>query len=172
MMARANAPSSRLSGVEGRAHRIVAGLELLRDEMGDDLGVGVGGEYRSLRHELRLELAEILDDAVMHDRYEIGHMRVGVGLDRLAVRGPARVADARRAHQRLGFQLLLEITQLAFGAAPGEMSVLDGGDARRVIAAIFETLQRVDELLCHRPFAEDANDAAHRPLLPPTLALS
>ena len=139
--------------------------------MGDDLGVGVGVNTAPSRRELGLELAEILDDAVMDDRHEVGHMRVGVGLDRLAVRRPAGMADAGRARQRLGFQLLLEIAQLAFGAAPAEMAVLDGGDASRIVAAIFEPLQRVDELLRDRPFAENANDAAHRPLLPPTLAL-
>ena len=149
--------------VEHRVHRIVAGLELARDEMGDDLGVGVGGEHRAFRRELGLELAEILDDAVMHDRHEVGHMRVGVGLDRLAMRRPARVADTGRAHQRLGPKLLLEIAQLAFGASPREMAVLDGGDASRIVTAIFETLQRVDKLLRDRPFAENANDAAHRP---------
>ena len=97
-------------------------------------------------------------------------MRVGVGLDRLAVGRPAGVADAGRAHQRLGLQLQLEIAQLAFGAAAAEMAVVDGGDAGRIVAAIFEPLQRVDQLLSDRPLAEDANDAAHRPLLPLTLA--
>ena len=51
------------------------------------------------------------------------------------------------------------------------MAVLDGGDAGGIVAAIFEPLQRVDQLFGDRPFAEDANDAAHRPLLPRTLAM-
>ena len=123
-----------------------------------------------MRLELGLERAEILDDAVVHDRDEIGHVRMGVGLDRLAVSRPAGMADAGRARKRLGFQLQLEIAQLAFGAAAAEMAVVDGGNASRIVAAIFEALQRIDELLSDRPLAEDANDAAHRPLLPPTLA--
>jgi hypothetical protein len=64
---------------------------------------------------------------------------------------------------------LLEIAQLAFSAPPPEMAILDGGHARGVVAAIFEALQRVNQLLGDRTFAEDANDAAHRPLLPQTL---
>ena len=72
--------------------------------------------------------------------------------------------------QRLALEQLLEIAQLAFGAPPPEMAVLDGGDAGGIVAAIFEPLQRVDQLFGDRPFAEDANDAAHRPLLPRTLA--
>ena len=32
-----------------RAHRIVAGLQLAGDEMGDDFGVGVAGEHRAVR---------------------------------------------------------------------------------------------------------------------------
>ena len=51
-----------------------------------------------------------------------------------------------------------------------EMAVLDGGDARGIVAAIFQALQRVDQLFGNRSFAEDANDAAHRPLLPHTVA--
>ena len=153
-----------------RANRIVAGLHLAGDEMGDHFGVGVAGEHRAVRDQLVLQLAEILDDAVMHDRNEVGRMRVGIGFGRLAVRGPAGMADAGRAVQRRSLQQLFEIAQLAFGATPAELPVLDGGDARGIIAAIFEAFQRVDELLGDRPFAEDANDAAHRPLLPRTLA--
>ena len=72
--------------------------------------------------------------------------------------------------QRLALEPLLEIAQLAFGAPPAELAVLDGGDAGRIVAAIFQPLQRVDQLFSNRTFAEDANDAAHRPLLPRALA--
>ena len=149
-----------------RANRIVAGLHLAGDEMGDDFGVGVAGKHRAVRDQLLLQLAEILDDAVMHDRNKVGRMRVGIGFGRLAVRGPAGMADAGRTAQRRSLQQLLEIAQLAFGAPPAELPVLDGGDARGIIAAIFEALQRVDELLGNRPFAQNANDAAHRPATP------
>ena len=77
-----------------RAHGIAAGLQLAGDEMSDHFGVGVAGEDRAVRDQLFLQLAEILDDAVMHDRDQVGRMRMRVGLGRLAVRGPAGMADA------------------------------------------------------------------------------
>ena len=112
------------------AHRIAAALQLAGDEMGDHLGVGVAGEHRALRDQLFLQLAEILDDAVMHDRDEVGRMRMRVGFGRLAVGGPAGMADAGRAVERRSLQQLLEIAQLALGATPAELAILDGGDAR------------------------------------------
>ncbi len=134
--------------------------------MGDDLGVGVAGELGSFGDELLFQLAEVLDDAVMHHRHLLGHVRMRIGLDRLAVGGPAGMADAGVAVERGGFEALLKIAQLAFGAPPPEMAILDGGNAGGVVAAIFEALERIDQLLGDRAFAENANDAAHRPLLP------
>jgi hypothetical protein len=157
--------------VEGRSHRVVAGLEFAGDEMGDDLGICVAGEHRAFGDQLLFQLAEILDDAVMHYRDEIGHMRMRVGLDRLAVSGPARMADAGVAGERMALKHVLEIAQLAFGAPAAELTVFHGGDARGIITAIFETLQRVDQLLSNGCLAEDANDAAHG-LLPHALAIS
>ena len=161
-----------LQRVEDGAHRIAAGSELAGDEMSDDLGVGVAGEHRPFRRQFFLQLTEILDDAVMHDRDEIGHMRMRVGFDRLAVGRPARVADAGLAVERRSFEKFLEIAQLAFGAPAAELAILDGGDAGGIVAAIFKALQRVDKLFGNGPFAEYANNAAHRPLLPRALATS
>ena len=94
------------------------------------------------------------DDALVH-------VRMGVALDGLAVRGPARVADADVALQRLVGKAQLEVLQLALGAAAVQVAVLDGGDAGRIIAAIFEPPQRVDEVARHRLLSENADDAAH-----------
>ena len=80
---------------------------------------------RALRGQLVLQLAEILDDAVMHDRHALGRMRMGVGFGRLAVGRPAGMADAGRAEERRALEQLLEIAQLAFGAAAPELAVLD-----------------------------------------------
>src|SRR5581483_400263 len=45
--------------------------------------------------------------------------------------------------------------------APLQMPVLDGGDAGRVVAAILEPLQRIDEVLGDRLLPQYADDAAH-----------
>ena len=39
--------------------------------------------------------------------------------------------------------------------------MLDGGDAGRIIAAIFEPLQRIDDQRRHRRVAHNPDDAAH-----------
>jgi hypothetical protein len=82
------------------ADGIIAGFHLAADEMGDDLGVGVAGEVGAFGAQLLFQLAEILDDAVMDNRDILGHVRVGIGLGGLAVRGPAGMANADLAEQR------------------------------------------------------------------------
>ena len=88
-------------------------------------------------------------------------MRMGVALGRLAVGRPARVADADGAGQRLDAEPRLEIHQLAFGAAALDVAVVQGGDAGRVVAAIFQPLQRLDQQGRDGRFADDSDDAAH-----------
>ena len=74
------------------------------------------------------------------------HVRMRVALGRTPVRRPARMADAGVPLQRLLQQAAFEVAQLALGAAALEVAVLDGGDAGRIIAAILEPAQGVDEI--------------------------
>ena len=90
-------------------------LHLVGDEMRDDFGVGLGRELGALRFQLSAQLAEILDDAVVHDREPVGGVRMGVVLGRPAVRCPAGVADADRAGERFARERCFEVLQLAFG---------------------------------------------------------
>ncbi len=87
-----------------RLHRLgrrAAVLHLLGDEMGDHLGVGLRAELRALALQFLAQLAEILDDAVVHDRQTVGGVRMRVALGRPAVGCPARMADADGAGERL-----------------------------------------------------------------------
>ena len=118
-----------------------AAAHFVGDEMGDGFRVGLGRKDMALGGQLRAQFAEILDDAVMDHRDAVIGVRVGVGLIRLAMRRPPRVADADRAVKRRGGELFLEIFQLAAGAHAREPPVFQGGDAGRVIAAIFEPPQ-------------------------------
>ena len=79
-------------------------MHLALDQVRDDLGVGFGLELVPLRLQLVLQLEVVLDDAVVHDDDAAGAVavRVRVLLGRPAVRGPARVADAVQAVDRLG----------------------------------------------------------------------
>ena len=90
--------------LERRRHRLgrrLALLHLVGDQMRDHFGVGLAAEFGAVLAEPFAQLAEILDDAVMHDRDAVGGVRMGVALGRLAVGRPAGVADADLAGERL-----------------------------------------------------------------------
>ncbi len=87
---------------------------------------------------------------------------MGVALGRRAVGGPARVADAGEARERFLLQKLDELDELAGAAAALDVAVDKRGDARRVIAAIFEPLQRLDDQRRNLARSRNTDDAAHR----------
>ena len=131
------------------AHRILEPvvLHLALDEVRDDLGVGLGDERVAFALQLLLQLEIVLDDAVVDDDDAAGAVavRVRVLFGRPAVRGPARVADPVFAFERIAGDDLFEPRQLA-GAAPQlDAAVADDGDAGRVVAAILEPAQAVDQ---------------------------
>src|SRR6185437_8987982 len=129
------------------------------------LGVGLGLEAIAQARQLGLELLKILDDAVVDDRDAVGGDRMGVGLARHAMRRPAGMADADPALDRLLGETRLEPRELALGAAALDMAIDQRRDAGRIIAAIFEPPEPLDEQRRHLLTPDDANDAAHQPLL-------
>ena len=86
---------------------------------------------------------------------------MGVGLGRLAMRRPTGVADADRAQERRGGEFGLEVLELAPGAPAFKLAVLKRRDASRIIAAVFEALQRVDDRARDRSRPENADNSAH-----------
>ncbi len=159
--ASAKAPRSRGSAASTASTGERPFLHLVGDQMGDHLGVGLRAELRALALQLLAQLAEILDDAVVHDREALGGVRMGIALGRLAVGGPAGVTDADVARERLARQHGLEIAQLAGRTPARELSPLEGGDAGGIVTAIFQPLQRIDEQAGHRLASENAHDSAH-----------
>src|SRR5262249_16129040 len=129
--------------------------------MGDDLGIGIGAERRAGFLQLLAQLAEILDDAVVDDGEALGGMWVRVIFGRSTVGSPARVADADRAGERLAREPGFEIAQLALGTPACTMPGFGSGDTGRVIAAIFEPLERIDEQAGDRFAAENSYNSAH-----------
>ena len=73
-----------------------------------------------------------------------------------------------RHFERLVGELLLEIEELALGAPALERAIVDGGDAGRIVAAVFKPSQCIDETLRYRLLADDPNYPAHldTPLFP------
>ena len=131
------------------------------DEVQHDLGVGLGLEHGAEFFELLAQVAKILDDAVVDHGDAIGGVRMGVVLGRLAVGGPAGVSDAGMAGERFCLQPRFEVFQFAFGAAALEMLALQRRNASGIVAAIFESLERIHDLVRDRTAPQNADNAAH-----------
>ena len=132
--------------------------------LGDDLRVGLREEANALLLEPLLHRKEVLDDAVVNDDDAAGGvaMRVRVLLGGAAVRGPARVPDAEPAGRRVLRDLLREVAELALAARHAHDPVVpDDRDARRVVAAVLEALQAVEENRRRLAVPDVPDDAAH-----------
>jgi hypothetical protein len=133
-------------------------------EVGDGLGVGLGHELVASGLELRAQLGEVLDDAVVHhgDPAVAVEVRMGVDVVGSAVRGPPGVPDAgvRLRHGLVGEELV-EIGELA-GLLRGDHPVtVDQRDAGGVVAAVLEASQAAHDHVESRAMAHVADDSAH-----------
>jgi hypothetical protein len=118
----------RLTAVAGHVH-----------EVGDNLGVGVAAKLAAQGPQLGLELDVVFDDAIVHDGDVPRDVRVGVVFARLAVGGPARVADARRAVDGRTREGVAEGRELARGAQDVKVRhAIVHGHAGAVIAAVLQ----------------------------------
>jgi hypothetical protein len=117
--------------------------------------------------ELVLDLLVVLDDPVVNDRNAItGHVGVSIGLGDAAVRRPAGVRHAQKAAQRIGPELVFEFGHLADRLAePDGLVAAENGDARRVIAAILEAPETLDQYWNDISFGDCADDSTHEVLL-------
>ncbi len=86
---------------------------------------------------------------------------MGVGLRGLAVRRPARVADANRPAKRRRGKFRLQVFELALGPPPLQAPVLKRRHAGGIVAAVFEPLQRIDNRARDRPGPENPDNATH-----------
>ncbi len=119
-----------LQGSGGRFLRTQILAQEIGHQMGYDLRIGLGAHLVATGGEFLAQLPEILDDAVMDDGRHVGRVRMGVDFVRDAVGGPARVADADLAGQRILIEQVSEIGELALGAAALDMAVHQRRDAR------------------------------------------
>src|SRR5207248_522089 len=88
-------------------------------------------------------------------------VRMRVLFRRTAVSCPSRMAEAVNAVERFGFNRLFEISQLARAAPPLDAAVAHHSDAGRVVTAVFETAQPIEQDGHHLLIADVADDAAH-----------
>ena len=77
--------------------------------------------------------------------------------------GPTGVANAAVALGPLGLVAGREVDKFALGLEAMEPAVFtNGGNARRVVAAVFELPQALQQLGSRFPRTNQGNDAAHR----------
>ena len=146
-----------------RAHRVLERIGLdARNQLREHFGIGVGCEHDSAGFELRAQRMRVVDDAVVHDddpARDVG-VRVRVRIARRAVRRPARMADPDDAGKPLR-QARLHVAHLALALVHGNSVLALQREPRRVIAAIFEPMQPLDQNR-HRILMSDiANDSTH-----------
>ncbi len=141
-------------------------LVRLGEQVRDDLGVGVGAHLVAARLQLGAQGREVLDDAVVdhRDPRVVVEVRVGVAVVGGPVGGPAGVTHpggGRGQLEREAGQVFFEVGQLAGALAGLQHPAGDERDARRVVPAVLQPPQPVDDDL-ERGLASDvSHDAAH-----------
>ena len=133
-------------------------------ELDEHFRVRLGIEGIAVMQELFLDLAIVFDDAVVdtHDAAVIAAMGMSVGLRGVAVRRPARVADAAATTDCDRLQLLLEVLELALGFDDLRgFPLAADGDARRVIPSVFELFKAAQQDRRRLFFPDISYDPAH-----------
>ena len=124
-------------------------FQFVLDEVGDDLGVGLGDEGVALGDELVLEREVVFDDAVVDDDEGAGAVAVGVGVlfGGAAVGGPAGVADAEGAVDGVESARTASRLRSLPGARRSSrpLGAAGDGDAGGVVAAVFEAAQAFND---------------------------
>ena len=147
-----------------RLHRIggrMASLDLLRHQMRHNFGIGFAFERPPARRQFVAELLEILDNAIVDQGHFARRMRMRVACGWRAMCGPTGMCDAYITSSVIGLEHVDEIGQLALRTAADELTVKHRADTGTVIAAIFHSLQPIDQPVRDRRFANNSNNAAH-----------
>jgi hypothetical protein len=129
-----------------RVGRRLAALHFLRNKMPNGLGIRFTDEFAALFPQPLAQLAEVLDDAVMDHRNQIGGMGMSIILARPAMGGPTRVTDADRPAERLPLEPRLQCAKLAFRAATAEYAAIKSRHTSGVVSSVFEALECIDQL--------------------------
>src|SRR2546422_361039 len=151
---------------EGRLHRALEPArrrQVMLDEVGEHLGVGLGPERVALAAEAVLDLEVVLEDPVVDDDEVAAAVGVGVGV---LVRGPAVGRPARVAHpERPPHPPLaedpLERLEAPGGAADVERPVVEHRHAGGVAAAVLAPLEPLDDDRHRVLVAHVTDDPAH-----------
>ena len=116
--------------------------------MRQHFGVGLREKYMALGLQFGAQGQIVFDDAVVHH----GHrpvsveMRMGIHLRRLAVGGPARMANAQSPRHRLRLQRFLQVRQPPHPLANSQRAIrLPHRHAGRIISTVLQPLESLDQ---------------------------
>ena len=132
------------------------------DQVGDDFGVGLRGEFVAERAQAVALLLVVLDDAVVHQReVAVADVRMRVAFGHPAMGGPARVADAERRVEAFGDRRGFHLGDAAGTAHAAHGLAIDHRDAGGIVAAIFQPLEAIDQQGHHVTIGDGTDDSAH-----------
>ena len=142
--------------------QVVGCLEVPGDSVSHDLRVRVSDEIVPGPLEILAKLFVVFDDAVVNDRDDVArHVRVRIGLIGHSVRSPTCVRDALRSTERVFFQRIRKLLDLAHAPDAADLAVLENGDTGRVIAPILEPAKAFQQDGDNVSFGNGADNSAH-----------
>ena len=150
-------------GHRSQQGRFERALVVVGHEVGDHLRVRLGHEHVARGLQPGLQGKVVLDDAVVDHDDASGRVLVGM---RILLRGPAVGRPTRVAHpvvtrERLLLQAQLQVLQLARGAPALEHAVAHHRHPGRVVAAVLELAQALDDDRHRIARAHVSHDPAH-----------
>ena len=139
-------------------------VEFVADEVGENFGIGLRDKGVSAFDQVLAECLIVLDNAVVDEREASTLVRVGMGIfgGDPAMRGPAGMADACLAVDRVLLDDLRQIRDASDRFSDLDRSAIEDGDSRRVISAVFQAAQSVEKHRKRLRTADIANDSTHR----------
>jgi len=139
-------------------------LHVFFHQVGDNFSICFGDELVAFFFKLALQLDVIFHNAVMDDDDLAGAIPVGMRVlfGWTSMRGPARVADAVRAVDGGLPDYFLKIVKFSRCTPDFHFAVLsDNGDARGIVAAIFQPPQTIQDERNDFLGADISDDSTH-----------
>ena len=131
--------------------------------MGNDLGIGFRLKAHTSCRELFAQGPMVFNDPVLNNRNPATAITVGVGvvLLRLAMGRPAGVADPAKPGRTLTAHTNAEVVQLSFRTKTMQILALQRGNARGVVAAVFQLPKSFQQERGRISRTDHRNDSAH-----------
>ena len=160
-----NLTQSTANGLDQRAFVLRGRLfKRLTNEMGQDLCIGLGVEFMPPFDELLAKSLVVFNDAIVHEVKTPRTVRVGVGVfaGHRAMSRPAGVADADLTRNGIFFDLFSQIGNASNGFSDIDTPRLKQSHTGRVVSAIFQAAQTVQENRKSVRGSYVSNNSAHK----------